>query len=400
MSNYRILTQKAVKPVQGIQMPKLQKYILLQMLPSFLAVTVGLSVLAILTQSLTQLDLLIERGQSPFTLLTISLLATPQFMAIVSPIALFATAVTVYSRLYTENEIVVSYSAGQSIWQLLLPLVYLSAMVTVVILLINIFVQPFTHRLMREKLYSIRTDLATTLVREGQFRQPVPGLTVYTRKIVRDGGMRGLVVSDSRTPIGAITYVAKEGSIVKLNGIPSISMLDGSVHRMTDKGAVELLGFSQYVLELEGFVAENAPIFYKPMERYTKELFDSNRVSEWDRTHSGELLAEGHRRLASPLNSIAAAILGGLAILGSAYSRGGYSAGIYKTAIWLMLLLLFQSASQSLIEENPWANILAYLVPILVSMFALFRLRVFDNFTKYFDGKSELQIPKNGLISK
>ncbi|KAF0116469.1 MAG: hypothetical protein FD163_1222 [Hyphomonadaceae bacterium] len=369
-------------------MSKLQRYIFLQMLPSFLAVTIGLSVLAILTQSLTQLDLLIERGQSPLTLLSISLLATPQFMAIVSPIALFATAATVYSRLYTENEIVVSYSAGQSTWQLMVPLVYLASIVTIVILLINIFVQPYTHRLMREKLYAIRTDLATTLVREGQFRQPVPGLTVYTRKIIRDGGMRGLVVSDTRTPIGAVTYVAKEGSIVKLNGIPSISMIDGSVHRRTEKGDLELLGFSQYVLELEGFVADNAPIFYKPMERYTAELFSRSRVSEWDKTHSGELLAEGHRRLASPLNSIAAAILGGLAILGSAYSRGGYSAGIYKSAVWLMLLLLFQSASQSSMESSPWANIFAYLVPIGISLFGLYRLRIFDNFARYMKANS------------
>ncbi|MEK7661106.1 MAG: LptF/LptG family permease, partial [Pseudomonadota bacterium] len=115
-------------------MSKLQRYIFFQMLPSFLAVTIGLSVLAILTQSLTQLDLLIERGQSPLTLLSISLLATPQFMAIVSPIALFATAATIYSRLYTDNEIVVSYSAGQSTWQLMVPLVYLASIVTVVIL--------------------------------------------------------------------------------------------------------------------------------------------------------------------------------------------------------------------------------------------------------------------------
>lgn len=356
-----------------------------------MAITIGLSLLAILTQSLTQLDLLVERGQSPFTLLYISLLATPQFMAIVSPIALFATATTVYSRLYSENELVVAYSAGQSTWNLITPIIYLSGLVAFGILFVNVFAQPLTHRIMREKLYSIRTDLATTLVREGQFRQPVEGLTVYTRKIVRNGGMQGLVISDSRTPLGAVTYVAKEGAIVKINGIPSISMTEGTVQRKTEDGKQELLGFSQYVFELDGFILDNSPIFYKPMERYTSDLIHPDMKNEWNKKNYGDIFSELIRRFASPLNSIAAAIFGVLAIVGSSYSRRGYSAGIIKTSAYLLLLLLFQSASQSFLEKNIWANFLPFLVPILAIVLSLYSLGIFKRF-EFLKNNQSLQL--------
>ena len=50
-------------------MLKIQKYILGLLIGPFLAITIGLSLLALITQSLTQLDLIVERGQSPFTIL-------------------------------------------------------------------------------------------------------------------------------------------------------------------------------------------------------------------------------------------------------------------------------------------------------------------------------------------
>ena len=53
-------------------MTKLQRYFFFLLITPFLMITIGLALLGILTQSLTQLDLLIERGQSPFVLLYIS----------------------------------------------------------------------------------------------------------------------------------------------------------------------------------------------------------------------------------------------------------------------------------------------------------------------------------------
>ena len=44
-------------------MNKLQRYYFGQLVPVFLLIMVGLTLIALLTQSLSQLDLLFERGQ-------------------------------------------------------------------------------------------------------------------------------------------------------------------------------------------------------------------------------------------------------------------------------------------------------------------------------------------------
>jgi lipopolysaccharide export system permease protein len=360
-------------------MLKLQKYILGLLIGPFLAITIGLSLLALLTQSLTQLDLIVERGQSPFTILSISILSTPQFMAVVAPVALFASAILVYGRLYSENELVVAFASGVSVWKIAEPLVRLASVVALFVLFIGVFVQPYTYRLMREKLFAIRSDIATTLVKEGQFRESVKGVTIYTRKIDQNGALRGLLISDTRNKDKSITYSANSGGIVKINGMPAMSLNNGSIHSKDQDGAPLLYGFSQYVITLEGFTANEKDLFYKPADRFTPDLFKPDLTHNWDRANAGELLVEAHHRFSAPFYSIATALLGFFAIFGTGFSRRGQSIHIAKTSAAALAMLLAQSGLEGLIEKQPSLNIIQYLIPIAISLFIMFKLGMFKN---------------------
>ena len=364
-------------------MIKLQRYILGLLIGPFLAITIGLSLLALLTQSLTQLDLIVERGQSPLTILSISILSTPQFMAIVAPIALFAAAILVYGRLYSENEIVVAFGSGISIWKIAEPLLRLAAFVALIVLLVNVFVQPNSYRLMREKLFAIRSDIATTLIKEGQFRKPVDDVTIYTRKVESNGALRGLLISDTRNKERPVTYTANIGGIVKMNGVPAITLKDGSVHAKDSAGRPILYGFSQYVITLEGFSSDDRNLFYKPADRFTPDLFRPDMTHNWDRANKGELLVEAHRRFSSPLNSIATALLGFFAIFGTSFSRRSYSLHIAKASAIALLMLLSQAGLESIMEESAALNIIQYLIPLGVCFYVVKRLGLFVNWDKY-----------------
>ena len=80
-------------------MNKLQRYYLAQTLPVFLLIMAGLTLVALLSQSLSQLDLLFERGQSAGTFLGIAILATPQIMSVIVPVAIFAATASAYTRI-------------------------------------------------------------------------------------------------------------------------------------------------------------------------------------------------------------------------------------------------------------------------------------------------------------
>lgn len=358
-------------------MSLIQRYLFGQLLAPFAVILAGLTLVAMLTQSLSQMDLLIERGQSPVTLILISALAAPQFLAVVTPIALFAAVVTTYNRLQIDNELVAGSAAGLGARTLGEPALRLAVLALLGVLAINLFVQPQTYREMRDRLFAIRSDLATTLVREGQFRAPIDGLTIYAQRVDRAGGMTNLMVADSRDPADLITYVARDGAIVRVEGTPAISMREGSLQRRNPAGEIEMVGFSTYVLELGEFAAEPEAVLYKPSDRFLHELFAPDMTSWWDRDHWGELLAEGWKRLASPFLGLAAVLLALTAVLGGTYSRRGYSDRIAAAAAQLVVLLIVASAAFSAAEGSPDLAPVQLLIPLVPAVLAARRLGFF-----------------------
>jgi lipopolysaccharide export system permease protein len=294
----------------------------------------------------------------------ISSLATPQFMAIVMPIALFAAVAATYSRLQGDSELVVASGGGLGPWSLSQPAFRLGVYALLFALAVNIFVQPHSYREMRERLFSIRSDLATMLVREGEFRSAVDGLTVYARKVERSGELRGLLVADGRNAASSVSYTAPRGAIVRVQGKPALAMRDGTVQRRLSDGSVEILGFSNFVLELGAFDEDEEVIFYKPSDRFLHELFSPDLTQDWDRRHTGAVYAEGHRRLASPLVCLAAVALALMAIMGGSFSRRGYGPRIAWASAALVTLLLAMAALAPAAEDAPAVNALLYVLPL------------------------------------
>src|SRR3954470_10186516 len=154
----------------------IDRYLLKQLLgPTVLAAT-ALTAVALLSQSLAGLDLLVGQRQSGLVFLKITLLYMPQLINMILPVALFVAALVSLNRLHTEQEIVVCFAGGMSRWRVISPAFRLAATVAFIALVMNLFVQPASFRAMREALFEVRTDLVSTLVREGEFAEPSPGL--------------------------------------------------------------------------------------------------------------------------------------------------------------------------------------------------------------------------------
>jgi lipopolysaccharide export system permease protein len=351
-------------------MSRLQKYFFAQLLPTFGLTLVGLTLIAILTQSLTQLDLLIERGQSPWTFIIISLLSVPQVMSVVVPIALFVAVSATYARLHRDNEIVIAYSTGQSQGFVAKPALQLAAIAALTALAINVFVQPFALKEMRDRVFQIRSDLASTMVREGEFRVGAKGLVVYARKLSPNKQMNGLMVSDSRVPGRPVLFVAKTGSIVKVNKTSALAMRNGTIQRTLDNGKVDILGFDVFVLELTGFVNDDFDLVYKPSDRYMADLIKPDLTHYYDQAHVNDFLAEAHRRLAAPLLCFAAAVLAVLGVIGGAFSRQGYAKRIANASFWVVVVLLCFSGLIPTASLNPEFGYALYVVPLAVVFFA------------------------------
>jgi lipopolysaccharide export system permease protein len=342
----------------------IERYLFRQLLTPTLLATAALGAVGLLSQSLGRLDIIIEQRQTAWIYLQVILLAMPQLMNLILPIAIFVAALVALNRLQTDHELVVCQAGGMSRWRLISPAVRLATLAVLVGLAVNLWVQPASYRAMREIVSAARSDVAATLVREGEFSEPAPRLTVYGQTVDSDGKIRNLFIHHRKLDGGATTYTAREGRITQRGGKPVLVMRHGSNQEFSATGVLNYLSFEEYALELGPFLSTSDTVTYKASDRYLHELFNPDLSQDYEKKNRYKLLAEGHSRLASPLYSLAFMALALAAVLGSSFSRLGYGRRIAVVGAGAATVRIIGFAVQAACEDTPALNIIQYLIPL------------------------------------
>jgi lipopolysaccharide export system permease protein len=340
----------------------IDRYLLRQLLGPTVLATLALTAVALLIQSISGLDLLVAQRQSAIVFAKIT---------IVMPVALFVAALVVLNRLHPEQEIVVCYAGGMSRWRVVSPALRLAATVAVLALAMNLFVQPTTYRAMRESLFDVRTDLVSTLVREGEFTEPTPGLTVYAQSVDNTGLMRNLFIHQVRTDGTETTYTASEGRIAERAGRTFLIMIKGSTQEFSKTGVLQYFTYDEYPFDLTSLMRTDELIHYKPSDRYLHELFFPDLQQAWEQRNRLKLLTEGHARLATPLYNIAVMAIALAAVIGGGFSRAGYGQRILIASGAALGVRILGFVVQAAAESGAWLNVLQYLTPLATTAIAL-----------------------------
>lgn len=342
----------------------IDRYLFRQLLGPTLFATAALTGLALLSQSLSALDLIVNQRQSALVFLKVTVLAMPQLFNLVLPVAVFVAALVALNRLHTEQEIVVCFAGGMSRWRVISPAMRLAATIATLALVLNLFVQPAASRLMREELFKVRTDLASTLIREGEFTEPTSNLTVYAQSVDSKGDFNNLFIHQRKADGSATTYMADRGHIAKRLGRPALILQNGSTQAFSPEGVLNYLTFDEYAFDLTPLSKSDELVHYKPSDRYLHELFFPDLTQDWEKRNRLSLLTEGHSRLATPLYNIALMAMALSAIIGGGFSRLGYGRRIATMAALAALARIMGFVVQSASEDGAWLNVLQYIVPL------------------------------------
>ena len=357
----------------------IERYLLRQLLgPTILAIT-ALSIVAMLSQSLGALDIIVNQGQSAFVLIKLTLLALPQLLVMILPIAIFVAALVALNRLHTEQEIVVCFASGMSRWRVISPAMRLATVITVFALILNLWVSPLAERAMRNELFRVRTDLAASLVKVGQFTEPAPGLTVYAQGNDTGGSLRNMFVIQQKADGSDTTFFAARGKVSKRGGEPVLVMRDGSEQSFTYAGVLDYLKFDEYIFDLSNFLAKDELIHYKISDRYLHELLFPDLTQAWERRERVNMLAEANARLSAPLYNIAFMAMALAAVIGGAFSRLGYARRIIAVSAAAAVVRILGFVVEAACAGSAWLNILQYLIPAAAVWWAfseLFRQRI------------------------
>ena len=338
-------------------------YIFRQALGPLLAILGALAAIAILTQGLNQLDIIITNRRAGLAFAYVTVLALPQLLSLILPMAVFIAVVYALNRMHSESEIAVLYGAGVSRHRIARPIIQLAVLAALAHLAVNVVVQPWSFKERRETLYALRTDIASSLIEEGSFTYPTEGLTLYARSRGGGGELRDLLINDARPDL-PITYTARAGAIVTIEGKPAIVMRDGQIQQQQESGSVDVLDFDRYVLQMGTTLEEPDFFFLKASDRTLYELFYPDRTSHYDQRNVNRFLAEAHSRLSAPLLNIALAMIALAGVLSGEFSRQGYTRRIMGAAFWALLVRLIALATPAAATDDPRLNALQYALPL------------------------------------
>jgi len=349
----------------------IQRYFFRQMLWPFITAISAFAALALLTQSLSNVDLVSGYSETALTFLYVTILALPHLTALLVPIALFVAALSGLSRLSNDSELVVASASGMSRLSVLSPFLRLGMYVLIANLLVNLFVQPISYREMRRSLHDMRSDVAASLVTPGSFSRLGSGVTLYARERGRDGRMYDILIHDDRGEQEASTYTAREGIIVRSETRPAMVLVDGNLQQIDESGELSYLVFERYEFDLGDFVGPVDAMFFKESDRFLHELIwpDANTIA---RSGGPERpWAEAHYRLSAPLYNLAFILIAAAAYMAGDHSRLGNSRRVMIAVGYGLTLRLIGFSVQSASSDDAAMNVVQYLIPVLGGVIAL-----------------------------
>jgi lipopolysaccharide export system permease protein len=314
-------------------------YIFRQVLVALIAATGGLTALIWLTQSLRFVELVVNRGLSLLVFLRLTSMLIPSFIAVILPITTYVVIQFVYQRLATDRELTVMRAAGLSPWALARPALAVALLATALGYGLTLWAVPASLADFRQFQWEIRNRLAAFLLQDGVFTPLSDKLTVYIRSRDRDGTLHGILVDDARDSSAHATILAVRGRLVDSPSGPRVLLMDGSRQEIDHQtGRLNMLTFKQNEIDLADATKDDAARPADMSEVSLGALLDPHPYLERDRS---KWLAEGHKRLTSPMTTLSYAMVGLLSALGGMFRRhGGILRPLVTVAVMVLLLAL------------------------------------------------------------
>jgi lipopolysaccharide export system permease protein len=249
--------------------------------------------------------------------------------------------------------------------------VRLAVLCALITLVINLWAAPWCYRATREEMFRIKGDLVSTLVRDGQFNQAAPRLTVYAQSTDRSGELHNVFIDEEKPQGGSTTFTSKLGHIVKRPAGPALILRQGSQQHFDSNGVLQYVTFTEYVFDLTPYVSGEDEVHFKNSDRYLHELLFPDLTQYWDRKDRKQFLAEAHARLSSPFYNLALMSLALTGVLGGSFSRTGYGRRIAIVCATAGLVRILGFGAQAACAANPSLNILQYLIPLVPTLVAM-----------------------------
>jgi lipopolysaccharide export system permease protein len=350
------------------------KYIIGNLAGPAFFITLSLTCVVWLTQSLRFIELIVNQGLPIDDFLYLITLLLPYLMGMVLPIAILCATIYTYNRLSYESELLVLKAAGISRFGIAKPALIFGTLVMCLGFLISSYLLPYSYSKFRDMQYYFRDNYASLMLEEGIFNTPISGLAVYVKKKTDNGTLEGILVHDSRIPDKPITYMAEQASLERGQKGMVFRMQRASRQQVDRKtGAVNILYFDSYPLDVSFYTGEPQARRQKAEELYISQLL--NPPADTDVKERNYLLANGYERLLWPTyNLVLPLLILGILLTGD-FNRRGQSKRIIISVLLCAAIIVAGVVGKNLVRGGHQAGLYVMAAPlVLTSVYSLARL--------------------------
>lgn len=333
---------------------------------STLFVTITLSMVIMLTQSLRFLELIIQSGADIGSFWTLSFLAIPRFLEILMPLSAMIATMFIYNRMIDNSELVILRTTGFSPLYIVKPALVLASGITLFLWFVTLWAAPkslSTLQLMRQ---TIKSQFSVSLLHDGVFNRIGKDLTVYIQDKENDGVLNGLVIYDkSNRETLPSTVLAKRGVLAETPDGYQVIVYDGSRQQYDPETQIlHKLDFERYTLDLP-LSEDIRKRWREPDERTIFELLNPNMDVKRDVESLIEFKIEIHRRIAAPLLTFAFILLAATALVLGPVGRNGQCARLGFIALAVLTLQGGFIACVNLAKQTDFGLYLTYIIVLL-----------------------------------
>lgn len=340
---------------------------------SHLGVVLGSIILVIWLSQIMKLSFIIELGSSTINFLFLSLSAIPSISVSLIPIAIGIAYFGQFSFFSSDRELTTMSASGLSNWQIAMPAIKLSCMISIVGYLLAFYVAPTSYHFLKRRLNNFHDHYFKNVIHTGTFNPISKNFTIYIDHKKSGNILSEIIIFDNRNARENAIIFAKEGKLYLEKNTPTFKLFDGTRQVIDRKGNMNQMTFEDLKISLPKGKTERAINSMEMMEYNIFQLLFADRKQVGPKKNR-QINAELHQRLTWSGYSVVIALITLGLFLNKPYTRSPE----YKTAVKVTFVCIFvlymHFAFHNMASKNNIYIIFTYLNLFLSGSYGYFLL--------------------------
>ncbi len=354
----------------------LSRYIFKELVSVFALALLIFTLVLLLSRVLGLTDLVLNKGVPLLVVLKLLVYLSPSFLILIIPIALLVSAITVFSKLSTDSEIVAMKATGMSFLHMLGPVLVLSVAAYIATSYLIFVAFPTGNLAFQQAMFNLVRSKAALDIRPRVFNDTFSGLVLYAQEVpANDNVVRGVFIADRRQRDQSQTIVAQEGRLIPdpARRRVVLQLRNGTIHKLLPgRERYQILHFRRHelALNLRGLLEAGQP--KKGVKQMTADELRLLVDQAPPGSREGAIaLVEYYKKFSLPVAALLLGFVG--APLGMFNRRSGRPGGFVISAAVVLFYYLLFTMGEGLGDEGRIPALWAMWMPnVVIALLAVY----------------------------